>query len=454
MSSAGDMSGDGLSKLQKGGGLSLKKKTIFSSVIVAGGHMTSLLIRFAGNLVLTRLLVPEMFGLMALVQTVIVGANLFSDMGIGQNIINHKKGADPRFQNTVWTCIFIRSFLLSGLIALLAYPAAYFWNNPQLGPMIIVVGLSYSLLSFESTAHWLLTREVQNLRVEVANISAQLLNVGAIIVVAIYWKSVWVLVLATLLNAVVKVFFSYLMLPGHRNWFAWDREAAKDIVRFGVWIFISSGVAFILGYADKVMLGRMITAAELGVYSIAYGLASMGIQVINKLANNTLFPVYSRLAEQGAEVLRYNIFRIRAGLFAFTLPAVCLLAVFGDQVIRVLYTEAYHEAGWMLKLMAIGVVGMVVNQSMTGVLLAKRDSKRYMIMQSVRAILYVGSMLIGAWYGGLYGLIMGMILAQIGEYPVVVWAIRPHKVWIPALDISAIVISFLVIYIGRMYWGG
>ncbi|HBB84471.1 MAG TPA: polysaccharide biosynthesis protein, partial [Sulfitobacter sp.] len=65
-------------------------------------------IRLASNLILTRLLFPEAFGLMALIQVVIVGLTLFSDVGIGPSIAQSKRGDDRDFLNTAWTIQAIR----------------------------------------------------------------------------------------------------------------------------------------------------------------------------------------------------------------------------------------------------------------------------------------------------------------------------------------------------------
>ncbi|MFN3500356.1 MAG: oligosaccharide flippase family protein, partial [Pannonibacter indicus] len=60
------------------------------------------LLRLASNLALTRLLFPEAFGLMALIQTFMVGLQMFSDIGIRPSIIQNKRGEEADFLNTAW----------------------------------------------------------------------------------------------------------------------------------------------------------------------------------------------------------------------------------------------------------------------------------------------------------------------------------------------------------------
>ena len=435
----------------QGRSMSLKQRAVHSTVIVTGSFGLAQLIRLASNLILTRLLAQEVFGIMLLVQTVVVAANLFSDMGIGQNIINHKRGGEQSFMNTVWTTGIIRGFILWVIISAVAYPMAVFWKAPEMTPMIIVVGFSYVIMSFESTGMWLLCREVKNLRVELWNLLTQIVTTVLLVWWAYHWRSVWVLVLASLIQASVKVVLSYVLMPSHRNWFALERAGLNDILHYGWPIFISTGTMFILRYADKVILGRITSKEELGVYSIAIALASMVTMAINRLANNTLFPVYSRLAQEGSARLRKNTLRIRAGILGLALPAIWLLAIFGDEVIQLMYRAEYYSGGWMLKLIAVSSIATIINQTSVGILLAVRQSKRYMVMQSLRAGIYLVCLLVGAWYADLYGVIIGMIVASVSEYPVVAWAIRPHKVWFPAFDLGALGLSAVIVLLGREF---
>ncbi len=105
----------------------MKRKTISTSLNsrlksasfwVAGSHVTSQVIRLGGNLVITRLLVPEMFGVMALANTLMIGVALFSDLGIRQSIIQNNRGMDCDFLNTAWSLQILRGCLLMLMVFL------------------------------------------------------------------------------------------------------------------------------------------------------------------------------------------------------------------------------------------------------------------------------------------------------------------------------------------------
>src|SRR5215470_3170600 len=101
---------------------SLKRRVLSASVWSLSGYAVSQALRFGTNLVMTRLLVPEMFGVMAIATIVMVGLAMFSDLGVRQNIVQSRRGDDPAFLNTAWSVQIIRGVLLwvaTVLVALL-----------------------------------------------------------------------------------------------------------------------------------------------------------------------------------------------------------------------------------------------------------------------------------------------------------------------------------------------
>ena len=99
-------------------------------------------LQLGANLVLTRILFPEAFGLMALVGVFIAGIQLISDIGIRPSLIRSSRGEDPEFQATAWTLQVVRGVWVTALALLLAWPYALIYDQPILAPLISVVAFS------------------------------------------------------------------------------------------------------------------------------------------------------------------------------------------------------------------------------------------------------------------------------------------------------------------------
>src|SRR5215469_9911071 len=132
--------------------------TLKTDRLVAGAFWTvfgfglSQVIRLATNVGLARLLAPKLFGLMLIVNTLMIGIQLFSDIGIGQNIIHSPNALEPGFYNTAWSVQVIRSIVIWLIVLLAAVPAAHFYGAPILSDILPVSGFSMVLLGLAAVS--------------------------------------------------------------------------------------------------------------------------------------------------------------------------------------------------------------------------------------------------------------------------------------------------------------
>src|SRR5665213_3405929 len=84
-------------------------------------------LRLVTNVALARLLAPELFGIMVIVNSIRIGIELISDVGIGQNIVHNTDAEKPDFYNTAWTLQLIRSVVLWIVFSAAAIPIAHFY---------------------------------------------------------------------------------------------------------------------------------------------------------------------------------------------------------------------------------------------------------------------------------------------------------------------------------------
>jgi O-antigen/teichoic acid export membrane protein len=327
-------------------------------------------VRLVGNLVLTRLLLPELFGLMALIQTFITGLNLFSDVGIGPSIIQNKRGEDPEFYNTAWTLQVIRGFGLWLCCLIIAWPIAKVYDNSQLLWLIPVVGLTTILSGFNSTALFVLNRRIALGKLTIFELGIQFISLTVMIVWAALSPTIWALVGGSLVSAFLKMTYSHWLIPEQHNYLTWNKQASRELFSFGRWIFVSTAMAFLAGQADRLILGKLVSLELLGVYTIAFMFADLPRQVVGRLGSKLIFPLVSQHTNLPRSSLRAKILPKRRLML---LGLACLLTVlvsFGDVIIRILYDDRYDQASWMLPVLAIGIWPIALFQSINPSLLA------------------------------------------------------------------------------------
>jgi O-antigen/teichoic acid export membrane protein len=334
---------------------SLKKLAISGTIWTLIGYGSSQVLRLGSNLILTRLLVPEVFGLMSLVNTFIMGLNLFSDVGISPSIIQNPRGEEPEFYNTAWTLQVIRGFGIWIACIIIAYPVSVFYETPQLKWLIPILGLNSIASGFQSTSLPLLSKRVKVSVSTLFQIGVQLIFLTVMILLVWFYRSIWSIVIASIISQILSTIVGHQLMPEIKNRFTWNRESLKELFSFGKWIFISTAITFLAMQSDRLILGRLFPIEILGIYTIAFTFSDIPIEVINRINGSVVFPLVSQLSDLSRQELRRKIIEQRKFVLIIGITLVVLLTCFGDLLVLNLYDERYKEAAWMLQILALGV---------------------------------------------------------------------------------------------------
>ena len=236
-------------------------------------------LRLIANLVLTRLLFPEAFGLMALITVVTAAALMFSDFGFLGAVIQDPRGEEPAFLNTVWTMQIIRGVILAGLIMGFSGQIAAFYDEPMLAQMLLVSAFVPLIKGMESTKMLMANRTLQLERATAIRLSAQLFGAIATVVLAYWLESVWALVLGNLFGPTLLVTLSHKVMSGHSNRLGFERAAFNALIKYSSFIFIASIAGFFGNHGDRAVLGKYVMLDELAIYGIALTLAAVPLSL-------------------------------------------------------------------------------------------------------------------------------------------------------------------------------
>jgi O-antigen/teichoic acid export membrane protein len=349
---------------------SLKKLAISGTLWTFFGYGAAQALRLIGNLILTRLLVPEMFGLMALVNVFIIGLNLFSDLGIGPSIIQNSQGDEPDFYNTAWTIQIIRGFGLLILCLILAYPLANFYQEPQLLLLLPIIGFSMVIAGFNSTSLFTLNRQINLAKLTIFEFIVQFLGLVIMIVWAIISPTIWALVIGNLIQGLIKMIASHFLVSNVRNRLVWDQTALEDLVKFGRWIFIATAMSFLGSQADRLILGKIFTLEVLGVYTVAYTFADLPRQLMNRINGKVMFPLMVKQIHAPRNELRRKLLKQRWLLLLSLALGLTIPICFGDWIILFLYDDNYSAGAWMLPILSMGLWLPILAQTIDPVLYA------------------------------------------------------------------------------------
>jgi O-antigen/teichoic acid export membrane protein len=429
----------------------IKTLAVRSTVWTLIGYGASQILRLGGNLVLTRLLVPEMFGLMALVQVYLIGLNLFSDIGIGLSIIQNKHGEDPAFLNTAWTIQVVRGFSLWICSLILAWPLAKFYGEPSLAIFLPVVSLSCILSGFNSTGMYTLNRKLLLGKLTVMELVVQVASLIIMVGIAFYNRTIWALVSGGLIASFLKMVWSHFLEENHRNRFAWNKTAIREIVSFGKWIFVSTAMTFLASQADRIILGKLFTLKLLGVYSIAAMMSEVPKQIVSKFSSNVMFPVISSYSHLPLHELRDKVLQKRRWLLWMLASLLLCLTCFGDLIINGLYDDRYQQAEWMLPLLALGMWPLLLHVTIDPCLFAVGKPK-YVALGNLLKFFYMLIVLPSSYalFGNL-GAVVAIALNDIPIYAAVNFGLYREEISGLKQDLIATIILCVVLFV--VLWG-
>lgn len=416
---------------------SLNKLAVRGAIWTFVGYGAGQVLRLIGNLILTRLLAPELFGLMALVQTFITGLSLFSDIGIRPSIIQNKRGDDPLFLNTAWTMQVIRGFVLWGGCFLIALPASHFYSDSRLLWLVPLVGAVVVTDGFNSTALATLSRRVALGKLTVFEFTVQAASLLVMVVWSYFNPTIWALVAGIFFSSVLRLAWSYRLEPGTSNRFAWDKDAVKQLTTFGRWIFLSTAMTFLAQQSDRLILGKLFSLEMLGVYTVAFTFSFIPNSVITAINSKVIFPVVSKKADLPRHELRAKILEKRRFLLIGVAIGIALLTSFGDLIILHLYDKRYHDAAWMLTILALGNWPSAIAFTMSSSLMAV-GKPIYGACGFFLKFLYMITVVpLGFVYLGTFGAILALALNDLPFYLVAGYGAWREKLTTTAQDVWA-----------------
>ncbi|TNF22697.1 MAG: polysaccharide biosynthesis protein [Rhodobacteraceae bacterium] len=420
---------------QKFRGMSLTARALRSAAFTLGGFGTSQVIRLASNLLLTRLLFPEAFGMMALTMVFMQGLQMFSDVGVAPAIQQSRRGDDPDFLDTAWTIQVVRGFGLWIAACALAWPAAQIYSEPMLLLLLPAYGLTLIIQGFNPTKMETANRHLMLGRITLLDMATQVVGIVTAVGLAWWLQSVWALVISGILSMLVQLTLNMAFLPGRANRFLWEKPAAQELINFGKWIFLSTLMGFLFHQGDKMILGRFLPIDLFGIYNIGFFLASFPLLLGYMITRKVLIPIY-RETPPGADPANFaKLRRMRVLVSTALLSLQAVFAASGVWLVDLLYDDRYALAGPVAVVIAMAQIPVIVALTYDQAAVAAGDSRRFFLLQAARAGLMVTGILAGLQVAGLLGALAGQGIAMILAYPVVVRLARRMQTWDPLHDL-------------------
>jgi O-antigen/teichoic acid export membrane protein len=391
----------------------LRRRIVRGSLFQMGGYGAQQLLRIGSNLILTRLLYPAAFGQATIVTTLATGLVMLSDVAVQPCVVQSKRGDDPAFLNTAFTLQVLRGLALAVVMVALAKPTAWFYREASLEGLIYLGAIQLVVNGFHSTSVFTLSRKLALGWVNGLDLGTSIVSAIFIVMLSRAYPNPRSLVIGGIFGSFVGSAASHFLPVPYRNRFQWEKEAAREIGRFGRWVFGSSAATFLGAQSDRILLGRFLGTGWLGVYGIAVNLSDMLSGLILRVIAGVMYPVLSEAGRMPDQDLSRLFYRLRLRLDAFSMTAAGLLAGTGGWLVHTLWDERYANAAWIVQVLCVRVaIALIVAPTET--CLFALGQTRYLFARSLTRLVGTAIAIPAGWYLlGVKGVIWGTVIAEI-----------------------------------------
>ena len=387
-------------RLARDAGKALSWKTI--------QHAGVKLIYLVRLLVLARLLTPDDFGLVAIAATGVGFFVSITNFGIIPALIQGENLEENHY-HVGWSIRVTRALAITLFVIAAAPVIADIFAEPRAVMFLRVLALRPLFEALSSIKVVNLNKGLNFRPLAVIGLAEALSNT----LISIIWAKplgVWALVIGTLGGAAAYLVMSYLLAP-YRPRLMLDSPAAKRLVKFGRWIFLTSLIGIAGNQILRVMISRNLGAAELGLYYLAAQLAFLLSEVASQVIGEVTFPLYARLQAEVSEA-RKTFRKFFTGIMAAFIPVYGVLIVLAPAIVREALGSKWQGTEILISLLAvIGIIGLLGDAAVP-LFNGLGYPNMYATMEIVQSVMLVGS----AWF---FTARFGLVGAGLAWFPAI-----------------------------------
>ncbi|GMN08294.1 lipopolysaccharide biosynthesis protein [Croceitalea sp. MTPC5] len=371
--------------------------------------------------VMTRILLKEDYGLMAIINAIIGVGNIFIQGGMGSALIQ-KKEINNRHINGALQTSMLLAVILYAIFYITAPYIASVYNDLRLDHLIKVSSLNIILLALSNISVNLLFKYYHFKNAAIVQIIASIIGYGTGIYLAMNDYGVWSLVIATLITSLLSAIAMFYLAPIKISLNVHYKEA-RELFGFGSGMMLLTFSNFLSNRGLNLIFGKIFAQDILGIYERTSRVKDIPSQFLAKIINQVMFPVMSEIQDEKERSIR--IYKFGLGLSnSIMIPTTVLLVFFSAEIVQILMGTKWSEAVTPLQIMLL-VLTFSNSGKMTDTviraqgLIYKNVTRKYIFV----VIILVLSGALGYLYG-INGAAIGIVISHFINYVMMIVLVK------------------------------
>lgn len=374
---------------------------------MVSARLLSRIIDLCAMLILARLLSPVEFGLAAIAMTIVTILEAALELPLSQALVQLPSIA-PHQLNTAFTISLIRGVLLCCLCTALSEPFAHWYGHPELSLLIQALSLAPAARGIQNPRLAEYAKAL-NFKYEFyAELAGKAAAFIAASIVAWLFKSYWAIAFCTITAPLVTTLLGYALLPYRprltlRDW--------RLFSGFLGWISLSQIISALNFQSDQILLGKLMPATRLGLFTTANNLTSIPIAALFGPVLRPLLSAFAMIRDDAAR-LRESYQRAASAVVMIGLPLLAGQAAVAQPLVLVLLGPKWAEAAMLLKWLSISLIPYLFGILLTPLGMALGQTKELFWRNAVQLLVKLPLLIFGAIHYGFAGVIAARLVSE------------------------------------------
>ena len=371
------------------------------------GKSSNALVSLLVTAILTRLLTPGDFGIIAMVAVISGFLGILADAGVSTAVVQKPQLSERALSSLFWLGLGIGS--LSAVVLALCSPLiAQLFAEPRLTPVVAWLSLGFVFLALGRIPNGLLERGFRFRELAYTELTASVLSGLLGILLAYRGFGYFALVAQTLsagfLNAIVRLSFARF-----RPRFVFDVGELHSVGGYSGWVTAFATINYWARNLDKALIGRALGAAELGFYGRAYALMLYPLDGINGVINPSLHPLLSAMQDDPQRMTRAYLKIVRL-VAILALPTMCVLGSLAHELVHTVWGKNWDPSVRVFAILCF--VGSIqpIGSTFGTVFLATNRTRLLALIGLLNASVMMAGIALGLRFG-IEGVAIGYSLA-------------------------------------------
>lgn len=409
--------------------MSLKQRAITGAKWTTASTVLVSVFQFIQLIILARLLGSSAFGLIGMVMVVVGFANAFADMGMSNAIIHRQDTTKQQLSSLYWLNLFT-GIVVCCTVILISPLIVEFFQEPQLQNLLIFTSAIFLITPIGQQFQMLLQKELNFDRLAKIDVMSSFFGTVIAISSALLGFGALSLVFGQLGSTSLKSV--NLATVGWRTWkpsLHFDIADLKGYLGFGMYQMGERSINYFSANIDTILIGRLLGAEVLGLYTVAYQLIITPLRKINPILTRVAFPVFAKIQSDNLSLISgYN--QMIKLLGYLSCPLLIGLAVTAPLLVPALFGDGWEQTIFLVQVLSVvGILKMLSNPG--------------------------GSLLLAKGYAniGFYWNLLYTIFAAVIFYIVIPYGIQVFVLTYAAMSIiTFFVYNSLLFYVIEMQW--